>query len=496
MRTVAGPTDRVVIIGAGLSGLAAALHLAGAGREVTVVERASGPGGRAGRQESGDYRIDTGPTVVTMPELFDEALAAVGDSLRERVELLPLHPAYRARFADGSALDVHSDAEAMEAEVRRFAGPREARGYRRLRRWLTAMYRAEWGRFIDANFDSPADLLRPELARVAWLGGFGRLERAVRRFLSDPRVVRVFTFQSLYAGLDPRQALALYSAIPYMDTVGGVWFPRGGTHALPRALAEAAAQAGVRFRFGEQVTGVQRRAGRAAALHTTSGRIPADAVVSTADLPETWQLLGRAPRREPTWAHSAVVWHVGSSTPLTDAHHTISFGAAWSDTFAELSRGRLMSDPSLLVTRPTATDAALAPAGRELQYVLAPCPNLRTGAIDWDRVGPAYRDELAGTLRRRGFLADGDEPLSLSLVTPADWAARGYAAGTPFSAAHTFAQTGPFRQRNLVHGWENVVLAGSGTTPGVGVPPVLLSGKHAAQRITGQRITGQRATGR
>src|SRR5699024_1807669 len=158
-------------------------------------------------------------------------------------------------------------------------------------------YRAEWGRFIDANFDSPADLLRSELARVAWLGGFGRLERAVRRFLSDPRVVRVFTFQSLYAGLDPRQALALYSAIPYMDPVGGVALPRGGTHALPRALAEAAAQAGVRFRFGEQVTGVQRRAGRAAALHTTSGRIPADAVVSTADLPETWQLLGRAPRR-------------------------------------------------------------------------------------------------------------------------------------------------------------------------------------------------------
>src|SRR5690242_2854201 len=147
MRTVPGPTDHVVVVGAGLAGLSAALHLLGAGRRVTVVERAAGPGGRAGRLVRGGYHIDTGPTVLTMPEIADEAFHAVGASLRDRVELIPLHPAYRASFADGSTLDVHTDADAMEAEVERFAGPAEAAGYRRLRHWLTELYRAERHRF-------------------------------------------------------------------------------------------------------------------------------------------------------------------------------------------------------------------------------------------------------------------------------------------------------------------------------------------------------------
>ena len=263
MKTVSGPTDHVVVVGAGLSGLAAALHLLGAGRRVTVVEQGSGPGGRAGRVELGGYRIDTGPTVLTMPHLADEAFAAVGDSLHRRVELIPLHPAYRARFADGSLLDVHTDGDAMEAEVRRFAGAAEAAGYRRLRRWLERMYRAQMHRFIDTNFDSPFQLLHPDLARLAALGGFGRLDPQIGRFLSDPRLRRVFSFQALYAGVAPARALAAYAVIAYMDTVAGVWFPKGGMYALPRAMADAAAGAGGRVPLvgrGDRA-GARRRAG-------------------------------------------------------------------------------------------------------------------------------------------------------------------------------------------------------------------------------------------
>jgi phytoene desaturase len=142
-----------------------------------------------------------------------------------------------------------------------------------------------------------------------------------------------------------------------------------------------------------------------------------------------------------------------------------------------------MSDPSLLVTRPTATDPSLAPPGRELVSVLAPCPNLEVGRIDWPRVGPAYRDELVGVLEARGLAGFGAAVEVELLVTPEDWARAGLAAGTPFSLAHTFTQTGPFRPRNLVSGLDNVVLAGCGTTPGVGIPPVLISGRLAAERV-------------
>ncbi|MEU7322036.1 phytoene desaturase family protein [Streptomyces griseoviridis] len=490
-RTVPGRTDHVVVVGAGLSGLAAALHLLGAGRRVTVVERDPAPGGRAGRLVRGGYHIDTGPTVLTMPHLADEAFAAVGDSLRARVELLPLHPAYRARFADGSTLDVHTGAEAMEAEVERFAGPREAAGYRKLRRWLEQLYRAQLRRFIDVNFDSPAQLLTPDLARLAALGGFSRLDPRIGRFLHDERLRRVFSFQSLYAGVPPARALAAYAVISYMDTVAGVYFPRGGMHALPRAMADAAAAAGADLRFGERVTRLERSGERITAVVTDRERVACDAVVLTPDLPVAYRLLDRAPKRPLglRFSPSAVVLHAGTDrTWPWLAHHTISFGAAWRRTFHELTEsGRVMSDPSLLITRPTSTDPRLAPPGRHLHYILAPCPNTAVGpsAAHWGELAPGYRHGLLAELDRRGLDGIASAIEEECLVTPADWQARGHPAGSPFSAAHTFAQTGPFRPRNLVRGTTNAVLAGCGTTPGVGVPTVLLSGKLAAARITG-----------
>ncbi|ODT97345.1 MAG: phytoene dehydrogenase [Pseudonocardia sp. SCN 72-86] len=503
-RTLPGRSDHVVVVGAGLSGLCAALHLLGTGREVTVVERDTGPGGRAGALDlegpSGTFRVDTGPTVLTMPELFEEAFAAVGERMSDRLDLVALDPAYRARFADGSVIDVHTDGEAMEAEVRRACGPAAAAGYRDLRAWLTRLYRAEIDTFIGANLDSPLDLLVPDLARLVAAGGFGRLGPQVARRIPDERLRRVFSFQSLYAGVAPRHALGAYGVIAYMDTVAGVWFPRGGMRTLGAALADAVTSAGGRILYGRRVTGLDRRSGRVDAVRhcatSTTGadgdRTACDAVVLTPDLPVVHRLLGRAPRRPVPlrWSPSAVVLHAGLDRRLTadagDAHHTISFGAKWDETFSEvIDRGRLMSDPSLLVTRPTATDPTLAPDGRDLLFVLAPCPNTATSSIDWPRVGPAYRDELLGVLDGRGW-GDLSGSIEVSrLVTPADWAVQGLGAGTPFSLAHTLAQTGPFRPRNLVRGLDNVVLAGCGTTPGVGIPPVVLSGRLAAERITG-----------
>jgi phytoene desaturase len=498
VRTVPGPTDHVVIVGSGLAGLSATLHLLGSGRQVTVLEAQSHPGGRAGRMDLAGYRLDTGPTVLTMPELVDEALAAVGDSLAARLDLVALHPAYRARFADGSVIDVHTDADAMEAQIRAVAGPAEAHGYRRLRHWLTRLYQVEIGRFIGGNFDSPLDLVASrdavrDLAALAALGGFGRLGAQIGRFLHDQRLQRIFSFQALYAGVPPQRALGAYAVIAYMDTVAGVWFPRGGIQALPQALVDAASDAGAEIRYNTTVTALEHSGERITAVHTADGeRVGADAVVLTPDLPVVHRLLGRAPRRlvPLRWSPSAVVLHAGvwagtgpGWTGL--AHHTIMFGEAWERTFDEIIyHGQLMTDPSLLITRPTATDPSLAPAGRELLYILAPCPNLHTAPLDWATLGSAYRDELLSTLERRGLTDLGDAIEVEQLVTPADWAAQGLAVGTPFSAAHTFAQTGPFRPSNLVRGRTNVVLAGCGTTPGVGVPTALISGKLAAARIT------------
>jgi phytoene desaturase len=458
-----------------------------------VLERDAGPGGRAGRLELEGYCFDTGPTVLTMPELIADALDAVGERVGDWLDLEPVDPVYRAYYPDGSTLDVKADADAMAAEIERVCGPAEAAGYRRFVDWVSRLYRAEMRTFIDRNLDSPLGLLGPDLVRLAALRGFGRLAPAVGRFLKDPRTQRAFSFQAMYAGLSPHAALAIYAVIAYMDSVAGVYFPRGGMHAVPRALAGAAEKHGVRFRYETEAARVEVVDGRARAVITTGGeRIEADAVVLNPDLPVAYRDLlppDAAPRRlgRLRYSPSCVLLHLGSSAAYpTIAHHNIHFGRAWKRTFDEIIRdGQLMSDPSLLVTNPTHSDPNLAPPGKQSYYVLAPTPNLTAG-IDWASTGPRYRDEIVATLEARGYPGFGAGIEVERLVTPADWAASGLAAGAPFAAAHTLLQTGPFRPSTLPRGLENVVFTGSGTQPGVGVPMVLLSGRLAAERITGR----------
>ena len=490
MRTVTGPTDRVVVVGAGLGGLACALHLAAAGRQVTVLERESVPGGRAGRLVVDGYEFDTGPTVLTMPELIAEPLAAVGENLADWLDLTPLDPAYRAFYPDGSTLDVFTDTIRMAAEISRVCGPREADGYLRFVEYARRLWQLERHQFIDRNLDTPVDLVNLSLLKLLAMGGFGRLQARIDRFFGDPRTRRIFSFQAMYAGLAPHDALAIYAVIAYLDSVAGVYFPRGGMHAVPKALAGAAEKHGVRFQYETTVARVETANGRATAVVTDAGeRIPADVVVLNPDLPIAYrELLPPRRTRRLRYSPSCVVLHIGSRQAYTKiGHHNIHFGTAWKGTFDEvIRRGELMSDPSLLVTNPTHTDPSVAPAGRHTYYVLAPTPNLDRAPLDWrgglDRM---YADSLHTTLEERGYVGFADGIEVERIVTPADWLDQGMAAGTPFAAAHTFAQTGPFRPGNLHPTLPNVVFTGSGTQPGVGVPMVLISGKLAASRVLG-----------
>jgi phytoene desaturase len=491
VRRVTGPSDRVVVVGAGLGGLACALHLAGAGRQVTLVERESVPGGRAGRLSVDGYEFDTGPTVLTMPELIAEPLAAVGEDLTDWLDLTRLDPAYRAYYPDGSTLDVHTDTLRMAAEISRVCGPREADGYLRFVDFARSLWRLERDNFIDRNLDAPADLLNLSLLKLVGMGGFRRLQPKVDQFFRDPRTRRIFSFQAMYAGLAPHDALAIYAVIAYLDSVAGVFYPRGGMHAVPKALAGAAEKHGVQIRYDTTVVKITTANGRATGIVTDAAEyIPADVVVLNPDLPVAYRdlLPPDRPLRRLRYSPSCVVLHIGSRQAYRKiVHHNIHFGTAWKRTFEEVIRqGRLMSDPSLLVTNPTRTDPSTAPDGRQTYYVLAPTPNLEAAPMDWDGgLGMRYADELIETLEQRGYVGFRDGIEVERVVTPADWAAQGMAAGTPFASSHTFRQTGPFRPGNLHPTLPNVVFTGSGTRPGVGVPMVLISGKLAASRVTG-----------
>lgn len=482
---------RTVVVGAGLGGLSAACHLAGRGHQVEVVDREALPGGRAGAVEERGFRIDSGPTVLTMVRLLEQTFAAAGAGLDDHLSLRRLDPAYRACFPDGSELRVRADRQAMEEEIRRFAGADEAAAFGRFCSWLSRLYRLELPKFIDRNYDSVLDLARDPMALVQLLrlGGLRRLAPTVARFFRDPRLQRIFSFQSMYAGLSPFEALAIYSVVTYMDMVEGVYFPEGGMHEVPRGLANAAEKAGATFRFNTPVERITRRAdGSVEGVRLASGEsIAADAVVCNVDVAVAYRsLLGLAPPRVARWGRyspSCILWLAGvrGALPAGAAHHNLHFGTSWREAFtALLQDGRRMPDPSLLVTSATASDPTLAPPGSTTLFVLEPAPNL-DGCVNWHAERPRLRDELATRVGALGYPVD--DVVLERLTDPPGWEAQGLERGTPFALAHRFFQTGPFRPGNVDRRIPGLVFTGMGTVPGVGIPMVLISGRLAADRV-------------
>lgn len=484
---------RVVVVGAGLSGLSAACHLAGRGHDVTVLERESRPGGRAGRLDRGGYRFDTGPTVLTMPSLLEATFNAAGVEMADVLALHRVDPMYRATFADGSIVHVRHGRDAMSEEIRSVCGPLEAAAFGRFVDWLVELYEVEMGSFIDRNFDSAVDLVRPlgPAARLLRLGALRRLSTKINTFFADERLQRLFSFQSMYAGLAPYEALAVYGVITYMDSVGGVYFPAGGMHAVPTALALAAEKAGAQFRYGTPVESIVLSHGSRGVVRGV--RLPggelitADAVVCSPDLPAAYRTLlpGLPPPRvvrRGRYSPSALVLHLGAGgdLPPGTAHHNIHFGGEWDRAFQSLLHdGRRMPDPSFLVTVPTVGDPSMAPPGRHVLFALEPVPNL-DGQVDWTTERDRARDGLRARLAERGYPGDVEVEV---VVDPTDWQRDGMERGTPFALAHRFFQSGPFRPNNVTAHAPGLVFAGSGTVPGVGVPMVLLSGRLAAERV-------------
>ena len=482
---------QVLVIGAGLGGLAAAIRLRHRGYEVTVLERHAVPGGRCGLWESEGFRFDTGPTLLLMVEYLEALFRDVGRPLGAYLDLVQLDPNYRVHYADGRTLDVTSRLNAMLREVERIepgAGPE-------LLRFLAVtsqLYRVGLDGFVDRNVHHRRDFLSLRNALLLVRGGaMRRLEWLVAKFFRSEALRHTFSFQSLYLGLSPFESPAIYGLLAYTEIAGGLYFPRGGMHALPRGLAALAGEMGVRFRYQTDVAALERDEGRIAAVRLADGtRLPADLVLANADLPYVYRtLLGEPHSRAERFSYScsAFLMYLGARGLYPGLpHHTLvvpsDLRGACSDIFG---RHRIPPAPPYYICNPSKTDPSLAPPGCENLYVLVPVPSQAPGReIDWAAEGPRLEQEMLLRLERFGMPGLRERLVTSRTFTPADFTVD-YSAtrGEAFGLAHGLDQVGYLRPHNRHPAYRNLYFVGQSTHPGCGIPMVLISARLVVERM-------------
>jgi phytoene desaturase len=484
---------RAAVIGSGFGGLAAAIRLQAGGIQTTIFEARDKPGGRAYVYEDQGFIYDGGPTVLTAPMIFEELFEVAGENIADSVEMIPIDPFYRLLWEDGPAFDYRGDSDSMVEQIgaRR---PEDVDGYLKFVDYSKRVFDKGYTELVDHPFQSFADMIRvaPDLVRL-------RADRSVygtvSRFVKDEHVRQALSFHSLLVGGNPFETSSIYTLIHYLEREWGVWFPRGGTGALVRALVALFERLGGEIRLSAPVERIDLDRTNGRVLHRISGDDAFDAVVSNADVHHTYAGLyghedrGRKRARQlerMKWSMSLFVLYFGTNRRYDEhiKHHTILFGNRYEPLLKEIFHGSaLPEDFSLYLHAPSVTDRSLAPEGGETFYVLSPVPHLGNAGIDWEREAPAYADRILAYLERA--LPDLRQHVVSKLwLTPQGFRdeLRAY-NGSAFSCAPLLTQSAWFRPHNRDDRIPGLYLAGAGTHPGAGLPGVVNSAKATARLV-------------
>jgi phytoene desaturase len=486
------PGRRVVVIGSGLGGLAAAIRLAARGFDVTVLEQRDRPGGRAYVYDQDGFRFDGGPTVITAPWLFDELFTLAGRDRRDYFNLRPLDPFYRIFFHDGSSFEYTGDPERMLAEIRRTSVfPGDPGGYRQFMELTHDIFDKGFTELATRPFLDPLDMARivPDMLR---LQSYRSVYGLVSRYLRDERLRQALSFHPLLVGGNPLDTTSIYTLIQHLEREWGVWFAMGGTGAIIDALVRLLRELGGELRLDSAVERIDVARGRANGVVLAGGDyVPADIVISNADVATTWKQLippavsrGMLTRRLDwmRYSMSLVVIYFGTNRTYRDdptnrlAHHNIILGPRYEELLRDIFQRKLLAeDFSLYLHMPTLSDPSLAPPGCETFYVLSPVPHLGA-AVDWEQEGPRYRDSIVNFLEERYLPGLSEAIVTERMIDPRHFHdVLGSHLGSAFSFEPVLTQSAWFRQHNRADEIDNLYFVGAGTHPGAGVPGVLCS---------------------
>lgn len=489
-----GHSQRVVIVGAGVGGLVAALELAARGVQVAVLERGSTPGGKLREVKVDGRRLDAGPTVLTMRWVFDELFDSIGSRTADHLLLQPLPTLARHAWSASETLDLHADLEASVDAIGRFAGAKSAHEYRAFCARAEAVYRTLEAPFLRGERPTPWSLAQrvgraglPGLLRIT---PFTTLWRALGQHFSDPRLQQLFGRYATYCGSSPFDAPATLMLVAHVER-SGVWSVDGGMHALARALTHAAQRQGATLRCDAEVRQIEQRDGRVCGVQLADGEfLAADAVVFNGDCAALAAgLLGDAvraavpPARHTRRSLSALTWSLVAQTDgFGLLRHNVFFGGHYRAEFdAVFGKQRLPEDPTVYLCALDRESAMPTPSRERLLMLVNAPPSGDSRPPTPEEIERCeqqtfQRLALCGLkLQRRAS--------AVQTTTPTDFARLFPATGGALYGPASHGWQASFRRPGARTALPGLYLAGGSIHPGPGVPMAALSGRRAAASV-------------
>jgi len=483
----------VVIIGAGIGGICAAIHLAEHGLHVTVVEKNALAGGRCDQINREGHHFDAGPTLMVMQRIYEAEFAALGTPMKQILDLQQVDPSYQLVFDDGSQLALTADMQSLKDQLESIE-PGAFQVFLRYHEEGERHYRISMERLVNRDFRRFSDFFRlnniPLLYQVKPLVNH---YTNMSNYFKNPRLKAAFSFQDVYMGLSPFDAPATFSLMPYTELAHGVWYPRGGMYSIVEALMSLARGSGVEFAFDTTVERIIVEGGEAWGLVLEHDqRLKADIILANADLPYVYQdllpkdaLAERISRKRFSCSVISFFWGVDKPYEAL-APHTLfladDYRANFDTIIGELG---LPANPSLYIHAPTRLDPSMAPVGEDSLIAIVPVGHLsENGDQDWDDLTDQARKHVFRRLATLG-ITDLDTHIKFEItLTPLSWRKRfNLVKGSTHGLSHNLTQLGYFRPSNRHPRYHNLYFVGASTHPGTGIPTAMISARLVAKRI-------------
>ncbi|MGM0677339.1 MAG: phytoene desaturase family protein [Pseudomonadota bacterium] len=486
--------NKIVIIGAGFAGLAAAATLAREGMDVTVIERHDIPGGRGRQFSAKGFTFDMGPSWYWMPDVIDGFFAEFGRKSSDYFELKRLDPSYRIYFGKDDYVEIPAD---VKETVELFESIEPGAGFQ-LERFLDeaeVKYTVGIGEFANKPCLSFMEFAQLRLLRYLFSMHLLRSYRShITRFFKSPRLHRMLEFPILFLGGTGRTTPALYSMMNYGDLKLGTWYPMGGMYELVKAMHQLAEEMGARFQFGTEATGIETRDGKVVAVNTDQGRFEADYLIGAGDyhhveqdlLPEADRMYSPAYWDKRVMSPSSIIFYMGVDKKLEGLpHHTLLFDADFEAHAAQIYQDPAWpTEPALYVSATSQTDPSVAPEGQENLMVLIP---VAAGLEDTPETRRHYQKLILERLEAITGQSIRDHVVFCRSYAHKDFIHDYHAfKGNAYGLANTLMQTAMLKPRLKSRKLDNLYYAGQLTVPGPGVPPTILSGTIAAEQILNQ----------